>query len=211
MSRKVIVIGSLSVVVLAALVGLWVLLMKHDDAVAQPSAPPPVVDNSDASAAHGGTTTAPGIATPTVVPPPSSGDNPREYQVGGTTIRDHRSGDHKAVDIPPNVHEVGGHSIQSTTTHALSLKVQPVKKQCMASIPKEARGDKPRVEGQVTIAIKDKQLKVTGATVQARNLADDASGQLKQCMEQGSVGLSDSASGEADVQDYTINISFAIP
>ena len=213
MSRNVIVIGGLSLVVLGALVGLWLLLMKNDGASARTSARPPVVDRApdDAAAPQGGTTTTPGIAAPTPVPAPGSGDNPREYQVGGTTVRDHRGGDRKPLDIPPNVHEPGGHAIQSTTTNAVSMKVQAVMKQCAASIPKESRGDKPRVEGQLTVAIKDKQVKVTGATVQPRNFADEAAGQLKQCMEQKSIGLADSVSGEADVADYTINISFAVP
>src|SRR5262245_31225330 len=106
MSRNVLVIGGLSVVVLGLLVGLWLILMKNDEASARgtqvatgssgghdrPAGPP-----------HGGTTTTPGTVASPEVPPPGSGDNPREYEIGGMRVRDHRSGEHRPLEQPPNV------------------------------------------------------------------------------------------------------------
>jgi len=213
MSRTVVVIGGLSMVVLGLLVGLWLWLVKTDDTPATATTPPPVsptvADRTPPPVSpHGGTTTTVGPAPEAPIP---DKENVKEYTVGGTKVRDHRSGEHKPLDVPPNVHVPGGLQIKPATTQIVSTRLQSVMKDCVASLPREARGDKPRLEGQVVVTIKDKKLTVTQSTMQLRNIADDAAPGLKQCIEQKSVGLSDTASGEADVENYSINISFAIP
>lgn len=213
MSRTVLVIGGLGTIVLGLLVGLWILLVRSDDSPATAETPPPasptIADHKPpAVPPHGGTTTSIGPAPETPVADP---EPVKEYTVGGTKVRDHRSGDHKQLDVPPNVHVPGGHQIQPATTQIVSQKLQAVMKECVASMPREARGDKPRLEGQVVVSIKDKKITVAQSTMQLRNIADDAAGPVKQCIEQRSVGLSDSAPGEPDVQNYSINISFAVP
>ena len=212
MSRNVLVIGGLGTVVQGLLVGLWILLMRGEDPQATAETPPVSPTIADrippAVAPHGGTTTTVGPAPET---PIADKGTVKEYTVGGTQVRDHRTGDHKQLDIPPNVHVPGGRQIQPATTQIVSQKLQAVMKECVASMPREARGDKPRLEGQVVVNIKDKKITVAQSTMQLRNIAEDAAGPVKQCIEQRSVGLSDSAPGEADVQNYSINISFAVP
>src|SRR3954468_13219762 len=79
-----------------------------------------------------------------------------EYVVGDIRVRDHRSGDNKPLDIPPNVHPAEGPAIPSTLTHDISQKVKAVVMDCAKQdLPRDARGDgKPRLEGQISIAIK---------------------------------------------------------
>lgn len=165
-------------------------------------------------------TTDPSLAAP----PPSlpSGDpatpgsdvpaNERDYMVGDIRVRDHRTGHHQPLDLPPNIHPDHARELPSTLTHDISQKVNKVLFACAADLPKEARGDKPRLEGQVTVAIKDHTLSVTSTVAQVRDVHDDhAVDALKQCVEQKSVGLTSAADDQADIDGYGIAITFAIP
>lgn len=139
------------------------------------------------------------------------GDQPREYAVGDVRVRDHRSGDHAPLDIPPNPHPANARLIPSTLTHAISLKVREVMTECTRSVPADARAEKPRMEGQITISIKDQQLAVQKATLHLRNMSGPAADAAKQCLEQKAIGLATPAADEADLDGYTINLSAAIP
>ena len=55
--------------------------------------------------------------------------------------------------------------------------------ECAKSLPAGARGTKPRVEGQITIAIKENKVTVTGSTMQLRDVTGDVDA-TKQCIEQ---------------------------
>jgi hypothetical protein len=216
MLRTPLVVGAL--VVLAAAVVLVVMLAQGSDET-----------SGSGSAKPTETVTAP-AATPTErtpsvtvtdrprgeTPPPTlptGGENPREYAVGDTTVRDHRAGDNKPLDIPPNVHPTGARLIPSELTHSISQKVKAVMKECVATLPKEGRGDKPRLEGQILIAIKDGAMSVTESTIQMRDLdgLGGATDAAKQCVESHAVGLSTPAPGEADLASYSIHLSFAVP
>jgi hypothetical protein len=210
--RKALVIGGL--VVIALLAVLWFALKKDLSAAEPtttssnpgPSAPvaaPPV--NSQPSVTSGTTGDQPSL------PQPAAGENPRDYAVGDIRVRDHRAGDHKPLDIPPNVHRAEGRAIPSTLTHEVAQKVKTVMMQCVTDLPKEARGEKPRLEGQISIAIKEKKVTVTKSTMQLRNVSGESVEPTKQCIEQKSIGLENAAPDQADLDDYTINISFAIP
>jgi hypothetical protein len=145
--------------------------------------------------------------------PMTGGEYPREYAVGDTPIRDHRAGDNKPIDIPPNIHPNDSRLIPSALTHDISQKVKAARKDCVKDLPEEGRGEKPRMEGQILIAIKDKTLSVTQATIQLRDL--DGLGATaeaaKQCVEAHAVGLSTIAPDEADLESYSINLSFMVP
>ena len=134
----------------------------------------------------------------------------REYEINGVKVRDHRTGTHAPIDLPPNTHAPGTRRIASKTTGVVSNELQKVVRACGASIPREARGEKPRLEGRVIIAIKAGQVSVTSATVQLRNIEGAAAEAAKQCVEQKSVGLSAPVADEADLDAYSISLSFAI-
>src|SRR6185503_14337853 len=63
---------------------------------------------------------------PSAVPEQGSGQYPKDYVVGDIRVRDHREGDNKPLDIPPNVHPAEGPSIPSTLTHEISQKLKNV-------------------------------------------------------------------------------------
>jgi hypothetical protein len=151
----------------------------------------------------------------TVAPPvlPSDGENPREYAVGDNVVRDHRSGDHAPLDIPPNLHPSESRMIPSALTHSISQKVKAVMKECVASLPTDGRGDKPRLEGLIVIAINDQTIAVTQATIQMRDLdgLGAATETAKQCVQSHAIGLSTPAPDEEDLASYSIHLAFAIP
>jgi hypothetical protein len=220
MLRTPLVVGAL--VLLAAAVVLVVMLAQgggdsssssagsatKPTETATTPAPPPTLHNPSVTVTDRprGETTAP----PTL---PAGGENPREYAVGDNVVRDHRSGDHKPLDVPPNLHPNDSRMIPSELTHSISQKVKAVMKDCVASLPKDGRGEKPRLEGLIVIAIKDQTLAVTQSTIQMRDLdgLGAATEAAKQCVESHAVGLSTPAPGEADLPSYSIHLSFAIP
>ena len=213
MSRVPLVIGG--VVVLAAGVALVLLLQR---------------DSGDTKSTSSGTpsSTEP-VTAPTHTPPPRDPsvvvtDKPRlpdenpaqgqppptEYAVGDVRVRDHRAGEHAPMDIPPNIHPAEGRKLPSELTFAITQKVKAVMNEWVGG-SREGRGEKPRLEGQITVGIKAQQLSVTGATMQLRDMDGPVVDTLKQCIETKSVGLAVPAGEQADLDGYTINLTFAIP
>lgn len=211
--RNGLLIGGIVVVTLVAV--LWFALRK-DMAAAKGTS-----STSSSSAGSAAVVPPPSIGQPTVttgtrgdqpsLPQAAPGENPRDYVVGDVRVRDHRDGDNKPLDIPPNVHPAEGRKIPSTLTHEIAQKVKAVMMQCVTNLPKEARGTKPRLEGQINIAIKDHKVTVTKSTMQMRNVSGESVEPTKQCIEQKSIGLENAAPDQTDLDDYSINISFAIP
>ncbi len=200
--------------VVALGVGLWLLLGKDDRTEAQASptaqtragsadghAPPPV----------GTSHVTDGVVKRPELPQVGSGGNPTTYAVGDTHVTDHRGGNQELVGDTPNAHPAEQRMIPSTLTHEISKKVQTVMNDCVASLPKEARGEKPRLDGDIIIAIKDKKLSITQSSMQMRNVTGDAVEPTKRCIESKTIGLENSAPDQADLENYPIHISFAIP
>jgi hypothetical protein len=212
MSRVPLVIGG--VVVLAAGVALVFLLRSDKEHPATPA-------NGSASSEH--VTAAPHTPPPrdpSVVvtdKPRLPGENPQageapptEYAVGDVRVRDHRAGEHAPMDIPPNVHPAEGRMLPSELTFAISQKVKAVMNDCVAG-NREGRGEKPRLEGQLIVGIKDHALSVTGSTMQLRDMEGPVVDTLKQCIESKSIGQTTPAPEQADLEGYSIHITFAIP
>ncbi|HEY5950841.1 MAG TPA: hypothetical protein VIV40_35355 [Kofleriaceae bacterium] len=210
--RNMLVLAGLAVVALA--IGLWLLLRKGDDASAHTSTGEP--KGSAAVVVPPRTVGTPTVTTPAPGEQPSlpqvgSGENPRDYVVGDVRVRDHRSGDNALIDVPPNVHPAEAPKIPSALTTEIARKVQVVMTECTANLPKDARGDKPRLEGQIIIAIKDHNVTVTKSTVQLRNITGDAVEPTKQCIDSKALQITNAAPDVIDMDDYPIHLSFAIP
>lgn len=199
----------MGVLVLAGGVGLWLMLRGGDDAVAQrprepisATEPPP-------------TPTEIGTSAPTVAPslpgetPATPGGEVKEYVVGDRRVRDHRTGDHAPIDIPPSVHPAEGRRLTSNLVHEVGLKLKVVVKECAATLPTTARGKDPHLEGQVVVAIKAKQVTVTKAVVQLRDVNDAAVDAVKKCIEEKALTLTHTAE-ETDLESYDINLSYAL-
>ena len=135
---------------------------------------------------------------------------PREYEVGGIQIRDHRSGAQTPIDVPPNVHPPEARRIPSTLTAAITTQVHDVIRECGASVPPEVRGADPHVDGLISIDIKNKQAHVTKTAIQLRDVVGAAVDPTRQCIEQKSLGLHVDTD-EVDLADYGITISFRLP
>jgi hypothetical protein len=208
--RNALVIGGLLVV---ALVVALYFAMKKDAASAQPQvSEQPKVGEVSAPPRTSTPSVTPGLAgeRPSL-PQAAPGEYPKDYVVGDIRVRDHREGDHKPLDIPPNVHPAEAPTIPSTLTHEIAQKVKAVMIECTKQLPAAARGDKPRLEGQIMISIKSHNVTITKSTMQLRNVSGESVEPTKQCIEQKSVGITNPAPEQSDIESYSINLSYAIP
>lgn len=213
MKRLLLAAGAL--VVLGAAIGLLVWLGRSDHPSASPAASAPVHAPDEVVATvpapvrpHAGVDVSsdPGSAAPS----PSEDAPPTEYTVGGVQVRDHRSGSNKPMDVPPNVHPPEARRIASSLTSAISTQVRAAVRDCATQVPPEARGTTPKVDGLISIEIKNKQATVTKADIQVRDVVGAALEPTRQCIEQKSLGLH-APTDEADLADYGITISFMLP
>ncbi|HSS00764.1 MAG TPA: hypothetical protein VLM79_27085 [Kofleriaceae bacterium] len=133
-----------------------------------------------------------------------------DYMVGGIRIRDHRSGDRTPSAVPPAIHPPGGRKIASHLTSDIAQQVRAVMTACAVSLPPDARGAEPRLDGTIEIAIKDRLATITSASVQLRDVNASAAAPVKRCIDQKSVGVATSAGEEADVAGYAIALSFRL-
>ncbi len=209
MKATLIAVAALLVV---AGVALALMLTKTD----APAPPRIAVQPAGSAVGHPPPTGAP-VATPTL-PAAASDDAPapaptvREYMVGDVKVRDHRTGEHAQMDLPPNMHPANGPSLPSAITHDISQQVKQQMVQCAAALSRDVRGAKPKVDGQLQVAIKDHVLAIKSIDLQVRDITDAAaSDALRQCVTEKSAALTAKAPDQADVADYGIGVTFAIP
>lgn len=200
----------LALVAIALVIGGWLLLRKEKAPVpAQAGSAEPTASTEPSSPPS----SRPRLPTVTDSPrpeiPPAGSAN--EYTVGDVRIRDHRSGSNAPIDIPPNIHRPNTRQLPSTLTADVAQKIRVVLTDCAKDLPKEARGEHPRLEGTIQVAIKDHKLTVTSAAYQLRDATGDAVDTMKSCVEQKSVGLETAANDQEDIDNYSIGITFAVP
>jgi hypothetical protein len=204
--------------VLAAVIALYVLSRTGDDAGEHDSTGPKIAEvdlGKPGSRLRPITPSLPAVPGGSAVPdrsavPGRSGSPGRDYMIGGVHVRDHRSGDHPPVELPPAIHAPHGRRIPSQLTYDLTQRLRAVVNECAANIPPEARGAKPGVDGQIMIAIKNQQATVTRATFVLRDVAASEA-PVKACVEQKAVGVAAPSGDEPDVEDYGITLSLRLP
>jgi hypothetical protein len=133
-----------------------------------------------------------------------------ETIVNGMRVRDHRKDRTQPVDIGSGSRPPNARRIQPSLTADISNRILPIVRECGASVPTEARGVKPRVEGEILIAIRSKQVQITRANVQLTDVVGASVDPTKQCIEQKVLGLTVPAGEEADLEDYTITLSYGL-
>jgi hypothetical protein len=133
-----------------------------------------------------------------------------EYAVGDVVVRDHRAGAHP-IDVPPAVHQPGARQLPSALTSAIGQQLRAAVVDCGASVPREARGAEPRVEGSVYVAIVDKQLKVVDSAMALRDVVGAAVGPTEACVKQRVLGLTTAAADQDDLPRYQITLKFVLP
>lgn len=195
-------------VAVAAIAGWWWL--RSDDATA-PS-PPVAAQGSAGPSATAGAPATPELPERRAVVPEAD-PSVREYRSGDYEVRDHRTptGDERPRDVPPNVHPPGARQLPSSLTHAITAPLREAVAACAASVPADARGTKPRLEGVVTVAIKNHQLAISESAMQARDVTGAAADAVRDCVAGKAIGASVPARDQEDLDSYTINIAFAIP
>jgi hypothetical protein len=143
------------------------------------------------------------------VPEDGSASEPRVYEVGGRIIRDHRKGKRAPVDLPPAMHPADGRKLDSALTQELGQKVKAVMKECTSDLPPEARGVSPRIQGAISIAIKDGQVSVSRTAFQVRDVVGAAVDHVKQCIEEKALAITH-PTDESDLASYDLTLSLAL-
>jgi hypothetical protein len=204
-------IVALGALIVAAGVALVLVMSRGgaDTPATTKRAPAPAPTN--APVATGDPAPAPSLPTTTPSGATVGSDGVKEYMVGGYKIRDHRAGDNKQIDLPPNPHPAESRELPSELTHDISQQIRRQMNTCAAAVPKDVRGTKPKLDGQLTVAIHDHKLTVTDMALQVRDVDGPSADALKQCVEQKSANFTSSAPKEADLEGYTISLTFAIP
>ena len=206
-------LGALGVIVVLAIVGLYVALARGEHVANTGS--PGTPKNSEPARLAPDTSRIPRPVAPS--PASASGassdgaGSADGYAIGDVYVRDHRSGTRAQLDVPPVIHAPQGRRIQSTLTSAISQHVRAAVATCAADVPQSARGARARIEGQITIAIKNQQATITGAVVQLRDVTGVALDPIKQCVEQKSIGGTTSSGDEPDIDSYGITLSLRLP
>jgi hypothetical protein len=136
---------------------------------------------------------------------------PTESIINGVRVRDHRKDRTKPIALSSVERPAHARKIPPELTRSISDRILPIVRECGAAVPPDARGAKPRLEGPVVIAIKDHQVKVTGATLDLHDVTGDTVEQVKQCIQQKTLGITTAAPDEADLENYPIQISFTLP
>jgi hypothetical protein len=198
-------------IVLAAAIGLYVLLRTGDDAAEERDSSGRKITEADLG--KPGPRLRPITPSEPTLPTTASGSGSgsRDYMIGDVHVRDHRSGEHAQLDIPPAVHPPQGRRIPSQLTYDITRKLRGVVNECAANVPREGRGAKPRIEGEIMIAIKNQQATVTGGTVQLRDTDAASAAPVKACIEQKAVGVATPSGDEPELENYAITLSLRLP
>jgi hypothetical protein len=215
-SRSVaLIIGG--VALLAAALLLWVIVESGDDGGAA-SARPVAGAPADPAAAPQAVAARPGERQPGGPQVVASEQDrrggearaPTETVVDGVRIRDHRRDRSKPIEVLPRPPPEHARQIPRSLTAELSNRILPLVRECVASVPAEARGPRPRVAGEMIVAIKDQQVQVTRTAIEVADLAGASADAAKRCIEQKALGVTAPAADEADLTDYSIRISFSL-
>lgn len=209
---------------LGAAIAVW-LGVRDDGASAEPAGP---VSGSASAPSHTATP-APALPAPALAEPGKGGapevtdiergaGGPREPSrqtvVDGVRIRDHRK--HGGSDGPGqslgNIRPPDSRKLSPDSVAAINKKVLEVIRDCTAEIPRDARADNPRLQGQITVNVKAGQVSVVQAAAQTLRVPGEFAERARLCVEQRAIGLTAQAvAGEADVEQYPIQLNHALP
>lgn len=134
-----------------------------------------------------------------------------EYTIGGVRVSDHRPGNPKPLDLPPNVHPPNSRQLPSSLTADISQQMRNVVRQCAKAVPADVRGAKPQFEAQVTVAIDNHRLSVVDVAAQVRDVEGPAAEAMRDCVTRDAVGLTVGAAGQEDLSSYGLRLAFILP
>jgi hypothetical protein len=211
--KKSLLLGLGAVVSLAVVLLVWKVRSSGDDTTSAPAttatqtgAPKPVRPAPPRTSGPAATAGGPEAAD-------GSGETKgyREYTTAdGKLVRDHRSGNPSPVKFAGGDHPPNGPRIKATTTRAVSDQVRAIIKACAADVPPEARGEKPRAEGKVTISIASGHVTVSKAIFELTAVVGAAAEPTKACIESKVAAVTADVTDEADVTDYALSMNYSI-
>lgn len=203
----------ITVVALAAIAGFY-LMMRGDGEAEAPRAKDPRVTEGTAFTGSGhGPAQLPGREPQLPAGSNAPGDLPdkvKEYAANGAIIRDHRTGSHAPIELDPNAAPPNTRKLEPTLTKSIADRVRDVMHECVANLPANLRGERPRLEGLIKIAIKDKVVTVQKAELAVKDVIGDAAETTRTCIEQKSLAVTQAAGDEQDLPSYDINLSFTL-
>jgi hypothetical protein len=141
----------------------------------------------------------------------SADPNVTETIVNGVRVRDHRRDRSKPIvlhDPPPSTRS---RRIDAKVTADVNDQLLPGVRECGAAVPPEARSAKPRVQGQVTLAIKDHRLSITAATIEITGVAGATLEIAKKCVQEKALAVTVPQVDEEDLESYPLQISYTLP
>lgn len=195
-------------VVLALVIGLYVVLSQADEISSPTSGVPKNAERVRREVPTGTRRTPterPGERSSAVLPVNAAGEG------SGIVVRDHRSGNPAPVPTPPMVMRPSQHRIAPEVSSQVSQKVRAAVASCAGNVPQEARGAKPRFEGQITITIKNREATITTAALKLLDVSNVAVDEINQCVAQQSIGATTPAGDEPDTDGYLITLSLRLP
>ena len=203
----------MAVVGVAALAGLWVMVQGDPDAPEPKKSSRGSQWGSESKSGFTGPGHGP-AGRPNLPQTGSSGlelpEKVKEYAANGAIIRDHRTGARGTFEPGSNIAPPNSRKLEPTLTKAVADRVRDAMHDCVKTLPTEARGEKPRLEGTINIAIKDKQVSISRADLRVKDVAEEAAETTRQCIVQKSQQITQSAGDEPDLESYDINLSFAL-
>jgi hypothetical protein len=135
---------------------------------------------------------------------------PVEYEIDGVKVRDHRKNPGQ-MKLPPNIHPPQQRRIASSVVGDIHTQVRKLSAECARSVQASDRGDKPKIDMQVTVSIKDKQVTVLKSVAAISDVAGASGDGVKTCMEQKALTVVANAPDEPDVESYSINLTMPVP
>jgi hypothetical protein len=205
--KRLVILGAGVAAIIAIAVVIWLGTRGSDDVSAPGVAPTPVARPVPAAGTSPTTTVTPSL--PGSAAPATDSEGTPTYKFEGVTVHDHRGSNATAMDVPPSIHPPGTRTIPPSLTGAVAREIRRVLADCTRDMPAGSRGPRPRMDGEVVISIKDNKTTVTKALMQLHDTIGDV-GPVRQCLEQKAVGLTTDGQGEADLDSYSIHVSFAL-
>lgn len=135
----------------------------------------------------------------------------REYRrPDGVVVRDHRAGDH-SVDLTRSIPRAPGFAkLQPKTVLQVHNALRPDVDGCAAELSQSGFGDRPEVRVDVIVEVAGENLTVERATVLTRDIPEDASKSLSDCIQGPAERLVIAAPGEDDLSSYTLTLPFQL-
>ncbi len=202
----------IALVAAAAIAGFYLMMRGDSEGETAKPKDPRVTERTGFTGSGHGPAQIPG-AQPQLPAGSAAADLPdkvKEYAANGAIIRDHRTGSHAPIELDPNAAPPNSRKLEPTLTKAIADRVRDVMHECVASLPANLRGERPRLEGLINIAIKDKVVTVNKTSLAVKDVIGDAAETTRKCIEQKSMAVTQAAGDEPDLPSYDINLSFTL-